>query len=449
MDSNPPNTPAPAPGEARPGDIVAAILSSFDTNGVRCVYLRNYEEFPTSVGHDVDLLVESGCRRRALALLAVCAEANGWRILRVAEFGPLAVFIVDSTGRHCIHIDLFDRIEWHWIEFGDSDAIVARRKWNGLVHHPSPEDEVFLNICTRLIYQGVVRDKHKVQAAGLHEEGVLPNLVAVFESHIGSGTGTTLAAATVKGDWDEIAQCKTRLRLSALVHWGLLHPGRGIHGLLRYLRRSTQRILSPPGPFVVFTGADGVGKSTVIEQIVPMLEEITGLHNTLLFHWKPTTRSIRAPGDSIGNSQNPRALPARSHMVSLLFLGYHWLGFWYGWFRWVYPALVHSRPAVGDRYALDMYLDPRRFRLNVPGWLLKAAAFSVPRPHVVIGLTAGPEMIVRRKPELPVDEIQTLQTRLNHLAVAHPEIAIIDASNTVETVTMNVRKCIIEMLRES
>lgn len=401
------------------------------------------------MGHDVDLLIERGCRNQALALLKASVESNGWQVLRVAEFGPLAVFIIDPTKQQCIHIDLFDRIEWHWIEYGDTDAILSRRKWNGRIYHPSHGDEIFLNICTRLIYRGLIRNKHKAQVARWYAEDKLSNLAATFKCHLGRSFGTKLAESIINGDWNEIEQCKVRLRLNALIHWGIFHPSRSIYGIIRYLGRATRRILTPPGPFVILTGSDEDGKLIILEKVVPLLESFTGLNNTLLFHWKPSSSSIDANINSYGETQCTESLPVRSSMLSLLFLGYHWIGFWYGWFSCIYPALIHSRPVIGDRYAFDMYLNPRRYRLNLPGWLLKAAAFSVPRPHLLFILTKNQSELLHSVPKLPSYEIKIFQKRLNLLSKNYSNSVLIDLSQPEDIVSQNIRNSIIENLLES
>jgi thymidylate kinase len=197
----------------------------------------------------------------------------------------------------------------------------------------------------------------------------------------------------------------------------------------------------------VFEGVDGVGKSTIITEIVPLLQEVTGLSDTLQFHWKPCKRSIRicavAPP-----SHDPRGQPVRGQIASVLFLGYHWLGFWVGWLRWVYPALTRSQSVVCDRYAVDLWLDPRRFRLALPEWLLKIATRTVPQPGLVIGLVAAPEVVTNRKAELTHAEITVYQERLEEMARNSENICLVDATGPPAMVVAEVRHRILNWLEE-
>jgi thymidylate kinase len=205
-----------------------------------------------------------------------------------------------------------------------------------------------------------------------------------------------------------------------------------------------RRLIRPPGPFIIFEGVDGVGKSTIIREIVPLLEEITGLGGTVEFHWKPCAKSIRTTNEP-PPSQNPRGKPARGKTASLLFLAYHWLGFWLGWLRWVYPSLTRSISVVGDRYATDLYLDPLRFRLSLPDWILFWAAQSVPK-GIVIALVADPQIVTDRKHELTHAEISEYQQRLDHLAKRDKSVFIVNANGAPATIVAEVRNSILKCL---
>ena len=74
---------------------------------------------------------------------------------------------------------------------------------------------------------------------------------------------------------------------------------------------------------------------------------------------------------------DPRGRPLRSGIVSLVFLMWHVLGFWWGYLRRVRPLLVKNHAVIGDRYAYDIFLDPRRFRLRLPDFVCRWAALVV------------------------------------------------------------------------
>jgi thymidylate kinase len=199
----------------------------------------------------------------------------------------------------------------------------------------------------------------------------------------------------------------------------------------------------------VFEGADGVGKSTVMEGILPFLKELTGKSDTLMFHWKPTRKSIRIAGEPAGAAQNPRGETARSPILSMFFLGYHWLGFWFGYLRHVLPARARNRAVIGDRYAYEFFLDPARLRLSLPRWMLKFASTTVPQPDLVICLVADPAVVVARKNELSETEIHHYQRELTLLTTKNRRFSLLQANGSIEENTHAARACLLSHLQSN
>jgi hypothetical protein len=300
-----------------PGEISLQLIKDLEHGGINTVYLRNHEDLPVSVGNDVDLLIQQGKAEEALARITETTKKHGWRVLRHVRFSPVSIFLASDDFEHFLHVDLFDRLEWHSIEYAATQSMISNRHWNGQVHPPDPSDELFLNICTRLIYQGTIRDKHRAQTRKFLEQGLHEEIRAAFIRHLGSGLGAALGDTVVREDWSAAESFKASLRRKAIIRYGLLSPRSALTGIWRYLTRSLQRTINPPGPFIVFEGADGVGKSTIIEGLIPLFKDLTGRTDTLLFHWKPTHASIRQAGEAAGPASNPRGKTRRSTLLSV------------------------------------------------------------------------------------------------------------------------------------
>jgi thymidylate kinase len=169
-----------------------------------------------------------------------------------------------------------------------------------------------------------------------------------------------------------------------------------------------------------------------------VFQGLTGRKDILLFHWKPTRTSVRLPDQPAGIPSDPRTHQYRSFPLALFYLCYHWLGFWIGYFRHVYPARIKNRAVIGDRYAYEFFLDPRRLRLRAPEWLLKFAAYSTPKPGMVVALTASPPVITARKPELSLLELESYQRKLREMAAGDTRVALVSTDGTIKCVAAEI-----------
>jgi thymidylate kinase len=422
------------------GHLIITMIAELEKQGVPSAYLRNHENLPVEVGNDVDLLVPSGKRRTVAKILANVAPQHGWRYVGSAYFSPMAIYFANPETTETLHLDLFDRLEWHFLEFAHASQVLARRQFNGRVHIPAAEDEIYLNLVTRLIYQGKIREKHQNQAREFVEHEGEDMLIRTFGEHLGKA-GESIARNLAAHQWQVSPGTRKALLHAAMLNHAARRPWRAMAGVTRYGLRIIRKIVKPPGHFIVLEGADGVGKSTVLDAILPWCSEWCAGRATYDFHWKPVRlhSGPRKPTPSV----DPRNSAPRTPIASLAYLGFHILGFWWGWIFRIRPLLSKSHCVVGDRYSYDLFLDPRRFRLKLPDGLCRLALWLTPKPDLTVALVADPEVVHARKPELTVDEISAYQQRWLDIAKNKPGMLTVSADGCPAEVIHRTKQAIL------
>ncbi len=111
---------------------------------------------------------------------------------------------------------------------------------------------------------------------------------------------------------------------------------------------------------------------------------------------------------------------------------YHTLDYVLGYWVKVRPKIARQ-PAVVlfDRYAYDMALDPRRFRVGLSGMVTGWFAALSPKPDLILCLHAAPETVAVRKQELSLGEIRRQIEALHAFARKERRAVLISAEGQV------------------
>jgi hypothetical protein len=170
--------------------------------------------------------------------------------------------------------------------------------------------------------------------------------------------------------------------------------------------RAVRRLARPTGLAVCLAGPDGVGKSTLTQGLLA----VTGGPFHTRVRLGQRRGFFRKPGELLGRPQADANRPHNRRPSNLLGstarLGYMWLDALVGWLPKIGVARRRTTLVVLERPFVDFAIDPRRYRLSTPPALARALARLLPRPDLVLVLTAPARAVHRRKPELAVDELQ-------------------------------------------
>ncbi len=425
------------------GYFLHQLFYRFNSSGIQYAVLRNYDNLPDSAcGSDVDILVHRDDEGLARVAIGDALRASGGVAIGCTNF--VGFTKISALGRTDgeqspwwgVSIDLFWGMYFAGVvQLLDNNLFARRcRDHNGI--------RVLQNDLAAVL--GIVKDL-------LHNDKLSPRYISV-------------AAEAVNENWEQIRKDLAPMGEPALVLVkklcltsseapGVSSESRALrHIVLRiaflksplsYLRlrllhqwSKVRRFIKPPGMIVVVLGADGVGKSTIISAIEPVLSAATHGAFTVK-HLRPgllppLARLKRKQADETGPVTDPHGSLASGGIASLLRVLYLMADYVLGYWLVVRPKIARQ-PAIilFDRYAYDMILDPCRFRIALPIRVIRWFAILAPKPDLIFCLYGDPVVIASRKKELPLDEVTRQVRALEKFAASEWSAILVSTEGTV------------------
>jgi thymidylate kinase len=170
------------------------------------------------------------------------------------------------------------------------------------------------------------------------------------------------------------------------------------------------------GMIITFSGVDGAGKSTIIEEVKGKLEKQYRKRVVVIRH-RPSMLPIlsaytkgKTQAEEEAKNTLPRQGSNKSYLSSLLRFTYYYVDYFIGQFVIYYKHVLRGHIVLYDRYYFDFINDSKRSNIQLPKFITKLGYYFLLKPHFNFFLYAQPEIILSRKKEL---DHQTI-LRLTH-----------------------------------
>ncbi len=178
-------------------------------------------------------------------------------------------------------------------------------------------------------------------------------------------------------------------------------------------------------------GPDGVGKSTLIDSLLAGALQSHGTMRIRNVGLLPRRTVPRVP------VTEPHKDPTYPPLVSLAKVAYVYSDYLLGWFLRVRPFVRKGGWVFLERGWWDMAVDPTRYRMKLPSWLMWYLGRLLPHPDLLLILEAPAEVVFERKKELPIEELRRqLETWRERLPASQPR-SFLDASLPAHEVLAN------------
>jgi thymidylate kinase len=158
------------------------------------------------------------------------------------------------------------------------------------------------------------------------------------------------------------------------------------------------------GHVLMIVGPDGTGKTTLCTALAKQIAQHSGVR--VLANRRGAERPGLLPRrKSRGSPSEPHRHAAYPPLLSVAKILYYVADFYLGWLVQVRPFVRRGGWVLVERGWWDVLVDPRRYRLSLPRWLRRSLAHVLPRPSLVLVLSAPTAVITARKAQLSEAEL--------------------------------------------
>jgi thymidylate kinase len=421
-------------------EFLSTLFSGLDRHQVRYCVLHSWEELPEKLSSDLDIAVHPGDLRKLQLVFSFLCEKR-YAVVQMLNYAVGAYYFVfcwfQGLVLNSVAIDVIFEHRRGGLIMASGERLAAGRQRHGTFWIPDPGTE-FSYLLVKKACKGLVSasqaDRLKLlinqlgrpMAERLAGELFLGNLRKEVVDDLASGRVDALLVQIKSQTW------KTSL---------LRNPMRLMAYLFSEGMRHVRRWLQPTGLLVVVMGPDGVGKSTLVQELVQVVRPL--FRRDRVFHWRPMLLWRRKDAS---DTTAPHSRPPYTCWWSTARLLAHILDYWLGYWLLIRPLLARSGLVVFDRYFQDVLADPIRYRFGGPLWLARFVARLVPKPDLLFILDVEEQTILSRKQEMLPEELRRQRPIYIQFASGFCHSRIIDSAAPPAQVAAEAAKAVADHL---
>jgi len=414
--------------------MLESIASAWNRAGIDYAVMSGLQDYPYSLGRDLDVLVDGKDHERAKLTATTCLRSAGFRTV-VPPNPWLAEWLFAFRDDCCIEIDFVRRLFW-------GPATLVQSPCSTTLVGPFKVDP--WAAFAKRVLMCVLGGSAPKDAAIAKEDEVL--IGAYLRRLFGRGPSRVLLEALGAGDLVRLTRLGRILRRALILRTALLRPWEALGQSIPWLVKQVSPYFVGCAPIVALVGPDGVGKTTTLWHVSATLPSV--FLGAATRHWRPgLLPPLARVGKIVGlepavqTSTAPRRTPGRLQWLRLI---YYWLDYVIGHFLKDLYDSSRLRVVLYDRCSLDVMVDPLRYGLSSVRFARLLGRLT-PRPDLIILLYDDSARIHARKPELPKDEIERQLDLWMQLAARGEVDTSISVDAPPSVVARRVRDLIIDV----
>ncbi len=409
---------------------IAEILPiAFDFLNANCNYavLRNFRDLPYNVSRDIDIIIDKNDYNKKVNNFISLFDNHGYRLIQYyngSEMHSMVFALVKNKRIELISFDFLFSIYVRDLILISGKEVLESKIFNGKIFHVSIEMEYL----SKYLYNKLLHESYPLKYSEIQEEA-FKTKKEVIERYLESLFGRNY-------EQNQTSFCSVYIK-----QWRK-HFMRQFLSFGRYLFFTLKNILRPRGVSIGLTGPDGVGKTTVINEIIDNLNTI--YRHIPLYHFRPTLfGNLGKVAHRLGLKKEVDSQCSKPHrgvktgmLNSLLRLSYYSMDYVVGYFTKIYKSLFRRGIVIFDRYYTDIICDSRRSRIFLhKEFLYWWGRLFIPKLNYNILLTANAETILQRKQELNAEGIKSINEKIDYLSAKKGYIKILNENTPDDAVT--------------
>ena len=390
------------------------LFESFNSQNIDYVIIHSYQYLPDRFDSDIDTAINVPNIKDAIKLLDDSLAGTGWRVIQFWRHENYAADCVISNDEEFLQVDFCTHYERNGrVVIPVQELLEGKRKCKNF-YVPKPQTE-FTYILVKKILKKVFSEGSRQQLTALWKsmsEKEKQDTQIGLKRFIAEDQITKILECIETSQYDlidlERAHQELKKKTSNFVD--------NIHYKFFDIKRRIERIIHPTGMFIVLLGANGAGKTTMVdslkERYVTAFRRIDHYHSRVrvlkdISQLKKDAKPVDA-SDPHGKKQKSGKL------TSVVKFGYYFLDFLIGNAK-ITVAKIKSTLVLVERYYYDYSIDKVRYNLNLSDGFLRFFEHFILKPDVIFILTGNSKELLERKHEITIEEIdeqKKLQKRL-------------------------------------
>tara|TARA_B110000503_G_scaffold142851_1_gene241258 strand:- start:3373 stop:4755 length:1383 start_codon:yes stop_codon:yes gene_type:complete len=396
------------------------IAGALNEAKIHWTVLRNYDGLPAyNDSKDIDISLRYSERKKALKLIETSLLACGFVFKKEIRFSfcySLVYFKMCDGNVDSIKIDLFWGLQLKGYLMQSPDDLYANSIDLGFFKGADKSISAVFNLTTSIVANGILRDKYFNPLVAEYKKnklGVKKWLSSIMDEEMQMRLENDIQSSNIGSIKKYIPELRASIKRATFKKQPLEIILRSIS---RWYYRLQQFINDSGGGFISFHGADGSGKTTVINEFIKQYSDVFVIDRQAISlqhfrpHFLPNARAIVAGSkydESKEEYHNPHRGKNKSFFPSFFALCYYCFDYIVGYFFRTKKEILFHNTVIYDRYIYDFLTDPQRMSITLPYFIRKIFVYALPRPFVSFYLDGPAKLIYSRKKELTLDAITT------------------------------------------